>query len=72
MPYVLLTSRPAAEAPILLGALQAEGFDARLERNGFGAVYGLTAGQFASRIYVAEGDLASAQALLEEMEGPRG
>lgn len=51
--YRLLTTRPAAEAHVLLGALRAEGLDAQLERDGLGAIYGLTSGAFATRVLIA-------------------
>lgn len=66
--YRFLTARPPAEAVIILGALQAEGLDARGERNGLGAVYGLTSGGFGTRILVHEQDYETAVLLLSEIE----
>lgn len=66
--YRLLTVRPAAEAHVVLGALQTEGIDARLERDGLGAVYGLTHGAFGTRILVPAPDYEAAVALLGSAE----
>lgn len=65
-----LTARPAAEAYVVLGALRAEGLRVRLERDGLGSVYGLTSGQFATRIMVADEDYDAARQLLAEVEQP--
>ena len=64
--YRLLTVCPAAEAHVVLGALQTEGLDARLERDGLGAVYGLTHGAFGTRIMVAAADYDAAVMLLDQ------
>lgn len=66
--FRVLTARPAAEAHVLLGALRAEGLLAHLERDGLGAVYGLTSGAFATRVLVAADDYDDAEALLREIE----
>lgn len=69
--YRLLTTLPAAHAWVLLGALQAEGVRARLERDGLGTIYGLTSGPFATRVLVAADDHEQARRLLEDVEaGP--
>lgn len=68
--YRVLTSRPAAEAQVLLGALRAEGLNAHLERDGLGAIYGLTSGAFATRVLIAAGDYDEASALLRDIERP--
>jgi hypothetical protein len=51
-----------------VGALRAEGLDVKLERNGFGAVYGLTSGPFATRVVVAEEDYVAAKQFLDGVE----
>lgn len=66
--YRLLTARPAAEAHLLVGALHAEGLVAHLERDGLGAIYGLTAGAFATRVMVLTTDYQQAASLLREVE----
>ncbi len=66
--YRLLTSRPTAEAHVVAGALQAEGLRVRLERDGLGAIYGLTRGVFATRLLVHVDDHEAAVALLREIE----
>ncbi|MPZ72835.1 MAG: hypothetical protein GEU74_06315 [Nitriliruptorales bacterium] len=66
--YRLLTTRPAAQAPVVVGALLAEGLDARLQPDSLGVVYGLTTGPFATRIFVAEDDFAAARALIRQIE----
>ncbi len=68
--YRLLTTRPAAEAHVVLGALHAEGLRARLQRDSFGTVYGLTSGPFATRILVHPDDYDAARALLAASEAP--
>ena len=72
MRYRLLTVRPAAEAHVLLGALQSEGIAARLERDSLGTVYGLTVGAFGTRVMVATADYEAAVALIADVEGGRG
>lgn len=66
--YRLLTARPPAEALIIVGALQAEGLRVRAERNGLGAVYGLTSGGFGTRVLVHVDDFAQAQELVSAIE----
>lgn len=66
--YRLLTARPAPEAYVMLGALRAEGLRVRLEHDGLGAVYGMTRGQFATRVVVDVEDYDQAAALLAEIE----
>ena len=64
----VLTAKPGPEAHVLLGALLAEGLRARLQRDGLGAVYGLTRGPFATRVLVAEEDFAAAAVLLRDAD----
>lgn len=66
--YRPLTARPHVVAEIVRGALEAEGVDVRLERNGLGAVYGLQSGPWATRVLVAEDDFERARSLLAEMD----
>lgn len=66
--YRALTARPFVLAQLIKGALEAEGFDVRLQRDGLGVVYGLDSGTFATRILVAEADLDRARSVLAEME----
>lgn len=66
--YRVLTRRAAAEAHVLAGALRAEGFEVRLDRDGLGAIYGLTTGQFASRLLVAVEQYAAARDWLRAVD----
>lgn len=66
--YRVLTVRPATQADVLVGALRTEGIEARLERDGFGAVYGLTHGAFATRVLVAADQYDKALALVNAVE----
>jgi len=68
-PYAVLLSRPHVVAEIVRGALEAEGLDVKLERNGLGVVYGLQHGPWATRVLVARDDLPRARELLAEIEG---
>lgn len=58
----------ATVAHVIRGALEAEGFDVRLERDALGAVYGLDSGRFQTRVLVPEGQLQRAQELLTRIE----
>ncbi len=66
--YRLLTSRSTADAHLLVGALQCEGIDARLQRDGLGAVYGLTFGAFATHVFVPVAQYDVAVVLLAEWD----
>ncbi len=66
--YRLLTAAPAAQAHVLVGALRTEGIEARLERDGLGAVYGLTFGAHATRVLVRSDDYEAALSLLRASE----
>ena len=66
--YRLLTARPPAEALIIAGALGAEGLRVRAERNGLGAVYGLTSGGFGTQVLVHVDDYAAAAELITTIE----
>ena len=68
--YRLLTARPPAEAVILVGALQSEGLRVLAERNGLGAVYGLTSGGFGTGVLVHVDDFERARELVVAMEAP--
>jgi len=66
--YVTLTQRSNVLARIIAGALEAEGVDVRLSRDGLGAVYGLDTGRHATHVEVAVEDLDRARRLLAEAE----
>lgn len=66
--YVSLTQCPHVLASIIAGALEAEGLDVRLSRDGLGAVYGLDTGRHATHVEVAVTDLDRARRLLAEVE----
>lgn len=66
--YPVLTARPFVQAQLIVGALQAEGLRARLERDVLGSVYGLDSGNFATKVLVHPDDLDQARALLAEIE----
>lgn len=66
--WEVLVARPDALARIVAGALESEGIPAQLARDGFGSVYGLQHGRFATRVLVTAGDLERARALLAEIE----
>lgn len=58
------------QAHLVVGALRAEGLQARVERNGLGAVYGLDRGAMATKVLVAVSDADEARKVLEDLEGP--
>ena len=66
-PFVELRRLPRPIAEIVRGALAAEGIEADV-RTGLGAVYGVDAGPFATRLYVRRSDVARAEALIAEVE----
>lgn len=61
-----------AKAPIVAGALEAEGIAAVLDRPGFGALYGLHSGAFATAILVPASQAEPAQDLIESVERDLG
>jgi hypothetical protein len=65
--YRELVALPPVHAEVVRGALEAEGFRVRLERDSLGVVYGLQTGRFATRVLVPEEDLPKARALLDEI-----
>lgn len=66
--WEVLIARQDAVARIVAGALESEGIPVRLSRDGFGAVYGLQHGRFATQVLVPAEDLPRARALLAEVE----
>jgi hypothetical protein len=66
-PFVELRRMPQPIAEIVKGALAAEGIDAEV-RTGLGAVYGIDAGPFVTRLYVRQSDRERAEALIVEVE----
>jgi hypothetical protein len=66
-PFVELRRMPQPIAEIVKGALGAEGIEAEV-RTGLGAVYGIDAGPFVTRLYVRRSDLDRAEALITEVE----
>lgn len=66
--YAELTSASALLAPVIAGALEAEGIPTRLERPSLGTVYGLDTGEWATRVLVPAEDLERARTVLREAE----
>jgi len=62
--YRQITALPSVVAEVVRGALEAEGFDVRLERDSLGSVYGLDTGQWATRILVPAEQWARAREVL--------
>lgn len=65
---VELTALPALVAPVVAGALRAEGIEVHTDRDALASVYGLDAGMHATRLLVAPHDLERARAVLAEIE----
>jgi len=66
--YLELTRRRHVIARLLLGALTAEGIDARIDRDVLSTVYGFDVGVHGTRILVAASDLERARAIVDEVE----
>lgn len=63
-----LVSLPFHLAQIVAGALQAEGIDAVVRRDGLSQIYALNTGAHATRIYVRADQFALAQAVIADSE----
>lgn len=70
--WVEVARRPTVLARLVAGALAAEGLEVHLDRDGLGAVYGLSTGAHATRVLVRAADLERARALLRELEDDAG
>lgn len=59
-------------AVLVRGALRAEGLRAELDRDGLGAVYGLSTGGHATRVLVPDAEAPRARAVLDALDAPPG
>lgn len=66
--FVVVTAVPHITAAIVKGALEAEGITVVLQRDGFGAIYGLDRGRHATEVRVPADQAEQARALLSEIE----